>query len=89
MKNINKLLEWKEVMEDKMASLEQSLKDVKNNFVELQKGVVGKVAEYDKNMREVGTDIKAMDTIFQKVLPTLTQNVNELSRLTKKAKAKK
>ena len=89
MKEINKTLEWKEEMENKLAALEQSLKDLKGGFDNLQKSVLGKVEEYDKTMKEVGTDIKAMDSVFQKVLPTLTENVNELSRLTKKAKEKK
>jgi len=88
MKDINKLLEWKESMENKMAALEQNLKDLRGDFGTLQKSVIGKVAEYDKSMREVGTDVKAMDVVFQKVLPTLTENVNELSRLTRKAKGK-
>ncbi len=89
MKSINKLLEWKEEMENKMASVEQSMKDLKDNFSSLQRSVFGKVAEYDKSMKSVGSDIQAMETVFQKVLPTLTDNVNELSRLTKKAKEKK
>ncbi len=86
MKDINKLLEWKEKIDNRMTVLEQGFKDLKENFVNLQKGVIGKVAEYDKTMRDVGTDMKAMDSVFQKILPALTDNVNELSRLTKKAK---
>lgn len=89
MKSINKLLEWKEEMENKMAAVEQSMKDLKENFSNLQRSVFGKVAEYDKSMKSVGADIQAMESVFQKVLPTLTDNVNELSRLTKKAKEKK
>ena len=89
MKDINKLLEWKEKIENQMAALEQGFGDLKDNYNSLQKGIVGKVTEYDKTMRTVGTDMKAMESVFQKVLPTLTDNVNELSRLTKKAKVKK
>ena len=89
MKDINKLLEWKDRMEGRMTSLEQGFKDIKENFANLQKGVIGKVSEYDKTMRDVGTDMKAMENVFQKILPTLTDNVNELSRLTKKAKTAK
>ncbi len=89
MKSINRLLEWKEEMENKMASVEQSMKDLKENFSNVQRSVLGKVAEYDKSMKSVGVDIQAMETVFQKVLPTLTDNVNELSRLTRKAKEKK
>ncbi len=39
--------------------------------------------EYDQNILNVGTEIKVMEKVFQKVLPTLTENVNELSRITK------
>lgn len=89
MKSINKLLEWKEEMENKMAAVEQSMKDLKENFSNLQMSIVGKVAEYDKSMKSVGADVQAMEAVFQKILPTLADNVNELSRLTKKAKGKK
>ncbi len=89
MKSINKLLEWKEAMENQMAAIEQAMQDLKGNFESLQNSVIGKVAEYDKSMKSVGADMKAMETVFQKVLPTLTDNVNELSRLTKKAGSKK
>ncbi|MAG16340.1 hypothetical protein CMO88_04730 [Candidatus Woesearchaeota archaeon] len=89
MKEINKLLEWKETMENKMAGLEQGLNDLKSSSDNLQKAVLGKVTEYDKTMRTVSSDMKAMDTVFQKVLPTLTDNVSELSRLAKKGKTKR
>ena len=42
-----------------------------------------------KNILEVGTEIKAMEKVFQKVLPTFTSTVNELSRITGNLKKKK
>lgn len=89
MKEINKLLEWKEAMENKMSALEQNMKNLQSSSDNLQKAVLGKVTEYDKTMRSVGANMSAMDSVFKKVLPTLTDNVNELSRITKKARAKK
>ena len=88
MKTINKLLEWREGMENRMAVLGQGLEDIKANFYGLQKSVIGRVEQYDKTMKSVGTDMKAMDGVFKKILPALTENVNELSRLTKKNKRK-
>ena len=44
------------------------------------------MGEYDKNMKEVGTDIKALETVFKKILPSFTENVAELSRITKRVK---
>ena len=86
MKTINKLLEWREGMENRMAVLGQGLEDIKANFYGLQKSVIGRVEQYDKTMKSVGTDMKAMDGVFKKILPALTENVNELSRLTEKNK---
>jgi hypothetical protein len=45
--------------------------------------------DYDKNLLDVGTEIKAMEKVFQKVLPELTSSVQELGRITKTAKAAK
>ena len=89
MKDIDKLIEWKDSVDKRMTSMEQAFMDLRKNFDTLQKAVLGKVAEYDRNMKNVGSDVKAMDSIFQKILPTLTENVNELGRLTKKTRTKK
>lgn len=89
MKDINKIIEWKNAMEERTAKLEQKFEDLQKNYEALQKGVLSKVGEYDRNIKDVGTEIKAMEQVFKKVLPTFTANVNELSRITKGIKKKK
>jgi hypothetical protein len=88
-KNLNKVIEWKDRTEAKVAQLEQQFKDLQNNYDNLHKAVIGKIGEYDQNIVNVGVEIKAMERVFQKILPTLTDNVNELSRLTKTIKEPK
>ncbi len=88
-KNMNKVIEWKTKTDAKIAQIEQKLKDVDQNFEELHRAVLGKVGEYDKNIQDVGTELKAMGKVFEKIIPTLTENVNELSRITQEAKKKK
>jgi prefoldin subunit 5 len=85
-KNLNKITEWKEKVDSSINRLEQELKDVKDTFDKLQKALIGKIAEYDKNIINVGIEIKAMEKVFQKILPVFTDNVNELARITKQAK---
>ncbi len=80
-RSINKIIDWKERVESRITKLEQQLQDTRKEFDSLHKGVLGKISEYDKSLTNVGTDIKAMEKVFQKVLPTLTENVNELSKL--------
>ena len=89
MRDINRIIEWKNKTETKIGSLEQEFKDLKDNFDKLHSALIGKIGEYDKNILEVGTEIKAMEKVFQKVLPTFTSTVNELSRITTNLKKKK
>jgi len=88
-KDINKIIDWKNKTENKITSLEQEFKDLKDNFDKLHQAVVGKIGEYDKNILEVGSQIKAMEKVFSKVLPTFTENVNELTRIADKMKKKR
>ncbi len=83
MKDFNKLVEWKSSVEQRMSVLEQRFSDMKSAFDNLQKGVINKVSDYDKSVRDVGSEMKALEQVFQKIIPTLTENVNELSRITK------
>ncbi|PIN86587.1 hypothetical protein COV19_03650 [Candidatus Woesearchaeota archaeon CG10_big_fil_rev_8_21_14_0_10_44_13] len=80
--NVNKVIEWKDVAETRIAKIEQQLSDIKGNFDRLHEGVLGKLTDYDKGIREVGVEIKALEKVFQKVLPGFIENVNELSRIT-------
>ncbi len=86
MKNVNKIIDWKNKADAKVGQLEQQFKDLKQDFDKLHNAVLGKVAEYDQNIINVGTEIKAMEKVFQQIIPTFTENVNELSRLTQNIK---
>jgi DNA-binding transcriptional MerR regulator len=87
-KNVNKIIDWKEKTETRIAQLEQKMADLRNDFETLHTGVLGKVGEYDQNLTNLGAEIKAMEKVFSKILPTFTENVNELSRLSKELRAK-
>ena len=82
-KDIRKIIEWKEKSEDRIAKLEQGMIDLRMSIDSLTKSIMGKIGSYDQNITDVGTEIKAMEKVFQKVLPTLTESVNKLDRMTK------
>jgi hypothetical protein len=88
-KSINKIIDWKDRTEAQMVKLEQQIADLRGDFDNLTKGVLGKVGEYDQNLTNIGTEIKAMEQVFQKVLPSLTESVHSLDRISKDFKAKK
>jgi len=87
-RDLDKMNEWKELSNSRIDKIEQSITDIKADLDNLHKAIVGKIGEYDKNLLDVGTEIKAMEKVFQKVLPELTDNVAQLSRITKTAKPK-
>ena len=80
-RSINKIIDWKDRTEAKINKMEQSLDELHKNFDSLHQGVLGKISEYDNNLKDVSTEIKAMEKVFQKVVPTFTENVNELGRI--------
>ncbi|MDO8481168.1 MAG: hypothetical protein Q7S65_05150 [Nanoarchaeota archaeon] len=84
MKDMNKVIEWKERSDTELKRLAQEIVNLKERFEGLHKGILGKISEYDTNLKSVGSEIKAMEMTFQKILPTFTDNVNKLERYTNK-----
>ena len=87
-KDLAKINEWKDLVASRVDKMEQSMTDVKTDLDSLHKAIVARIGEYDKTLLDVGTEIKAMEKVFQKVLPELTGNIQELSRITKNVKGK-
>ena len=88
-KDIKKVIEWKERSEDRIAKLEQQIIDLRLSMDSLTKSIMSKIISYDQNIVDVGTEVKAMEKVFQKVLPNLTESVNKLDRMTKGYKEQK
>ena len=77
-KEVQKIIEWKNKSEARIAKLETSHAKLKEDFKTLHQGVLGKVEEYDKRMQEVGTELHAVGKVFKDVIPVFTENVKEL-----------
>ncbi|NQU98236.1 hypothetical protein HQ533_02110 [Candidatus Woesearchaeota archaeon] len=87
-KDINKIVEWKNETEAKLGSLEKDFSSLKEEFDKLHQAVIGKIGEYDKNILNVGAEVKAMEKVFSKVLPVFTEKVNDLSKVADTMKKK-
>ncbi len=88
-REMTKLKGWKEKTDTRLDKIEQQLNDVKTDIDSLHKAIIGKISDYDKNLLDVGTELKAMEKVFSKIVPTLTESINELSLATKRIKGKK
>jgi hypothetical protein len=85
-KDINKVIEWKQKADGKIAMMEQQMSDMQTQFDKLHQAIIGKVGDYDRHILEVGTQLQAMEKVFGKVLPTFIDNVSELGAITQKIK---
>ncbi len=86
---VKKILEWKNEAEGRLIKLETEIAGLKESFAQLQGALFGKLGDYEKGIVDVGSEVKAMERVFQKVIPTLTESVAELSRIAKTTKEKK
>lgn len=85
---VKKISEWKEKIENQLQKISDDYRHLQDQFAELHRGVIGKISEYDENIRDVGSELKAVEKVFKDVIPSFTENVNELSRITKGLKKK-
>lgn len=88
-KEVRKIVEWKNSVETRMQKMDSDLTKLKEDFKILHQGVLGKVEEYDKRMQEVGVELKAVGKVFKDVVPVFTENVKELRSITKGIKEEK
>ncbi|MGV8162780.1 MAG: hypothetical protein ACP5N2_05620 [Candidatus Nanoarchaeia archaeon] len=85
-KDLDKIIEWKNSANNKIVSMEQKIEDMRHEFDKLHSAIIAKIDDYDKNISNVGAEVKAMEKAFSKVLPVFAENVAELSRIAKDIK---
>lgn len=78
---VRKIVDWKEKVEAKQMKMMLDLTKLKEDFMLLHQGVLGKLESYDERMQEVGTELQAVGKVFKDVVPEFVENVKELSRL--------
>ena len=84
--DIRRVVEWKNRSEQRITQLSQQFEDLKDRFDKLHAALIGKIESYDKNILEVGAELKAMEKVFSKVMPAFTENVKQLDDMTKRLK---
>ncbi len=80
---------WKEKVQTDISSIKQEILRLEGRFENLQKAVLGRVEEYHSKISDVGSDIKALEQVFEKILQPLTTNIKELGKITEDLKKKK
>ena len=85
-KDLAKIIEWKNAANNRIVALEQRFNDLKAEFDKLHVALISKIDDYDRNITNVGAEVRAMEKVFSKVLPAFTENIAELSRIARDMK---
>ena len=88
MKETGNINIWKDRVSDDLEATKQELVRTQRRLEDLQVAVLGKVKEYSSTMKDVGTDMKALEKVFGKILEPLTTNIKELNKVTHALKKK-
>lgn len=83
---IGDLSVWKEKVRTEILSIKQEVMRIEGRFESLQNAVLSRIKDYDKNVENVTTDVKAVEKLLSSILQPLTNNVKELKSITEKLK---
>lgn len=84
--NVEGVVNWKEEQEQEFENIKKNIAALKEGMEIIEKKIMSKIENYDKNILDVNSEIRALEKVFQKITPTLINNVNELSKITQDLK---
>ncbi len=80
-KKAGDIIEFKRYIESRIKSLDERIKRLERSFDKLQSATLGKMQEYGRDVKSLGTEIQALEGAFGKVVKPLTGSVKELREL--------
>jgi len=89
MKDTGDINVWKARVSDDLEATKQELVRTQKRVEDLQVAILGKVKEYSKGMQDIGSDMKALENVFGKILEPLTKNIKDLNKVTEELKKSK
>lgn len=87
--DVGDLSAWKDHLNMELSSIKQEILRFESRFDAMQRATVSRVKDYDKTMRDVGVEIKALEKVLQKIITPLSSNIKELQKVTVDLKKKK
>lgn len=77
---------WKEKVRTEVIAIKQELLRIRNKLENTERAILGRVTKYDKDIVDMGSEVKALEKVLQNILKPLTSSVKELQSVTKKLK---
>lgn len=88
MKSVGDINVFKARVGDDMEAVKQEILRTQRRLEDLQNAMLGKVKEYNQSVMDMGSDMKALEQVFSKILEPLTTNVKELNKITENLRKK-
>jgi hypothetical protein len=85
-KDIGDINVFKSRVSDDMEAVKQEILRTQRRLEELQGAVLGKVKDYNQSVLNISSEMKALESVFSKIMEPLSMNVRELSRITEELK---
>ena len=86
---MKKVVAWKDQTEKTIASMQTTIEKMKEDFNLLHQGVLGKINQYDDQIKEVDSELKAVGKVFKDVIPVFTNSVKDLHQISQDLKGGK
>ena len=80
---------WKAQITDEVEAVKQEILRVQTRFDNLQAAVIGKVEEYGTSVKDIGTEMKALEKVLEKILSPLTKSVKDLQVVSERLSTKR
>jgi len=85
-KSMGNISVWKEKVNMDILSLKQEVIRTQQRFDNLERAILGKMGKYDENVRDLGSEMKALEKVLDRILSPLTTNIKELGKITEELK---
>jgi len=85
---VEDLIDFKQSVSTRMNDSDERLKRIELNMDRLQAALISKVQEYSRNIKDLGSEMRAVEGAFSNILNPLVDNIKELNAITEKMKSK-
>jgi 5-methylcytosine-specific restriction endonuclease McrBC regulatory subunit McrC len=79
---------WKNKMDSKISKIEETTAELKNRLDMIHVQTTEKVEEYGRSMEDAKIEMKAMEKVMSKLIPSLSENIKELREVVNESKSK-
>ena len=81
-KSISSLASLKSSFESQLKEMDARIKKIEENMESLQRAVIGRIGDYGKDVKNIHTEMSAMQETFGKLLNPLTDQIRKMEKIT-------